>query len=285
MFVAVSSPIHVTAGNDSISRCTVGARRQNCPRGYRRVEKGLIWTFCCSCSSTDGPETTHIVVFGQVISPTARSVKLRVARITPHPPQRPVQSRIPRPDDPTPRRPPVTFGRTKSDGPNVLRRTASSAGAALSFRLGHDNGALVKKQKLVAGSGSHESSKDLSGRVFKVPPLPGKEKTKGKEKEDVFGSYSLSRKSSIGDIGGSHTEDKETDVERANKNVGCFLFCFPIQWFDRGFPKSIRKATLEHLSKIKDPVFQRYIDRAHPEFKEIWAAIYRGVGFALVSES
>jgi len=178
---------------------------------------------CCLCSSTDGPETTHIVVFGQVISPTARSVKLRVARITPHPPQRPVQSRIPRPDDPTPRRPPVAFGRTKSNGPNVLRRTASSVSAALSFRLDHDNGALVKKQKPVTGISSHESSK---GQVFKVPPLPGKEKTKGKEKEDVFGSHSLSRKSSNGDIGGQHAEEKETDVERANKNVRCFCLVF-----------------------------------------------------------
>lgn len=51
------------------------------------------------------------------------------------------------------------------------------------------------------------------------------------------------------------------------------------------FLKSIRKATLEHLCKTKDPTFQRYVDRAHPEFKEIWAAIYRGVGFALVSRS
>ncbi|KAL9712124.1 hypothetical protein Ac2012v2_005202 [Leucoagaricus gongylophorus] len=211
---------------------------------------------------TDGPETTHVVVFGQIISPTACSVKLRVARITPRPSQRPAQTRVPRPDDPTPRRPPVTSGRTKGAGANILKRTVSSSSTALAFRLGHDNEAPAKKQKLVASNSSHETSKGLSGRVFKVPSLPGKETGKGKEKEDVFGSRPLSQKASNGDIKGRHTEEKETDVERANKN-------------------SIRKATLEHLCKTKDPTFQRYVDRAHPEFKEIWAAIYRGVGFAL----
>jgi hypothetical protein len=34
---------------------------------------------------------------------------------------------------------------------------------------------------------------------------------------------------------------------------------------------------------MKDPALQRNVGKTHPEFKDIWGWIYRGVGFALVS--
>ncbi|KAF5355131.1 hypothetical protein D9756_005564 [Leucocoprinus leucothites] len=190
----------------------------------------------------DGPDTTHIIVFGQVTSPNTRSIKLQVARTAPHPPLRPIKSRVPRPDDPTPRRPPAALSRTKSTGAGVLKRTASSSSSALALRLGSEEVVSVKKQKLATGN--KDQSKALTDdKVFKVPHLPGK-------------------KTSKGDVSGQGQDAEETEVERANKNF-------------------IKKATLEHLCKTKDPTLQRPVDKTHPEFKEIWGSIYRGVGFAL----
>lgn len=166
----------------------------------------------------DGPETTHIVVFGQVVSPS--TIKLRVARITPHPPPRPIPNRVPRPDDPTPRRPPFAFGRTRA-GAGLLKRTASSSSSALALRLGPEEGVAAKKKKLV--NGSKDQSKAAAGdKVFKVPPLPGKTNGKGKEKDDVFGPRTLSKKASNGDVGGKGKDTEETEVERVNKIV-CIL--------------------------------------------------------------
>ncbi|KAF9446139.1 hypothetical protein P691DRAFT_674201 [Macrolepiota fuliginosa MF-IS2] len=219
---------------------------------------------------TDGPETTHIIVFGQVISPHAHAIRLRVARMTSHPPPKPTPVRILRPDDPIPRRPPIILNRTNSLGARGLsrdlKRTASSSSGTLALSLVPGEGGVVpKKQKLTNGSAkvSTKAGSDITDKVFKVPLLPGKTKGKGKEreKEDVFGSV-LKRKGSFGDGLEKGKEAEETEVERTNKNL-------------------IKKAALEYLCKTKDPTLQRTVDRTHPEFKEIWGWIYRGVGFAL----
>jgi hypothetical protein len=58
---------------------------------------------------------------------------------------------------------------------------------------------------------------------------------------------------------------------------------FPHIHIDQWLLKLIKTTTLEQLSKMKDPVLQRNVSKTHPEFKDIWGWIYRGVGFALVS--
>ncbi|KAJ3572713.1 hypothetical protein NP233_g2914 [Leucocoprinus birnbaumii] len=174
---------------------------------------------------TDGPDTTHIIVFGQVTSPTARSIKLRVARITSHPPPKSLP-RVPRPDDPTPRRPPIAFGRTKSIGAGALKRTASSSSSVLA--LHQENGVSSKKLKLTANAEKHQPKPLTGDKVFKVPPLPGKARGKGKEKEDVFGPRPLFKKISTGDVSENGQDADENELERANKkfhqkcNLGAF---------------------------------------------------------------
>lgn len=44
----------------------------------------------------------------------------------------------------------------------------------------------------------------------------------------------------------------------------------------------IKKATLDFLAKTKDPGKAIFVNRSHPEFKEIFQWVYRGVSFALV---
>ncbi|KAF7782778.1 hypothetical protein Agabi119p4_2154 [Agaricus bisporus var. burnettii] len=203
----------------------------------------------------DGPDTTHIIVFGQVTAP--KTVRLRVARLTSRPLPRQTISRMPRPDDPTPRKPPVTFGRTKSVGAGNLsrdlKRTASSSNG-----VSAPGGPITKKQKLTgparepSRSGSIASLED---QIFKVPPLPGK--AKGKGKEDVFGSV-LKKNASFSEGDSEHLGE----IERANKNL-------------------IKTTALEQLSKMKDSALRRNVGKTHPEFKDIWGWIYRGVGFAL----
>lgn len=165
------------------------------------------------------------MVFGQVTTSNAPVIRLRVARVTPHPPPKPVPSRVPRPDDPIPRRPPL-INRTKSVSASTLtrglKRAASSSYNNLTLAaLPGDSSILTKKQKLTNGNPKDVSkSSNPADEVFKVPPLPGKAKGKAKEKDDLFGSV-LKRKPSAGDLGkGPGLE--ETEVERINKNVRCF---------------------------------------------------------------
>ena len=158
-----------------------------------------------------GPETTEILIYGKLTSPTQSSsqnveqttIQLHVARLSFTP--APASLRLPRPDDPTPRKIPLAFGASSS--PSLKRRSSES------------NTIAPKKKKLEAGKkgktttledanvqrGSAILSASGPGRVlgrlgsmndgiFKVPVLPNKGKSsKGKGKstnidtEDVFG--------------------------------------------------------------------------------------------------
>ena len=145
----------------------------------------------------DGPETTEIVIFAQMNSTaetSSNTIQLLVARLTQRPPAQQVQKRVPRPDDPTPRKPPAFFLQE-------LKRAGS----------------------LVAlGSGVRLRAANAEGdRVFKVPEVP--RQTKG----DVFGDIteisrvkcveSKSRKGKQKSEEGSMIN--EVALEKANKNV------------------------------------------------------------------
>lgn len=197
--------------------------------------RGLLNTFA------DGPETTQIAVYAQVKSCDEPSqdktptIQLRVGRLTLRPPQKPV--RLPRPDDPIPRKPPIAFGRVDSRGtlkPGELKRAASGTLAL--------NGG-VKRPKLVGGgsvsnlgSGVRLAPTASSSDVFKVPELPKQavKQAKGndKEKEDVFGGVSEVGRLQGADAKGKRKADELDDLleleeeeidggalERANKNV------------------------------------------------------------------
>ncbi len=46
----------------------------------------------------------------------------------------------------------------------------------------------------------------------------------------------------------------------------------------------IKKSTLDVLVRTRDPKMRMMVGRSHPEFKEIFQWVYRGVSFALVRQ-
>ncbi|KAJ7750084.1 hypothetical protein DFH07DRAFT_828161 [Mycena maculata] len=184
---------------------------------------------------SDGPETTQMIIFAR---PDRTELQLIVARITPAPPP-PSLLRLPRPDDPTPRRPPLRFDRSVSTGSNmfVKKRNASAlANLGSGVRLGDPlNPAQV-------GS-------------FKIPDMPRNAKRKEREilpEEDVFGQGAVENKAKRKRTDES---DSETQMEKANKTI-------------------IKQSAI-HLMPIP---------KTHPEYKDVYGAVYRGVCFALRGE-
>ncbi|KAF8806689.1 hypothetical protein BYT27DRAFT_7101686 [Phlegmacium glaucopus] len=223
---------------------------------------------------SNGPETTEIVIFAQLNSTAdcSNTIQLSVARLAQRPTAQ-VQKRVPRPDDPIPRKPPAFFLQE-------LKRTGSlgaTGGELKRVPSGDKIGAgVVKRQKLMNGTGiaANLGSGVRLGveddRVFKVPEVPRemKGRSKGKEKEDVFGD--ITEVGRVNSVEGRHGKGKhkskefdEVALEKANKNT-------------------IKRATIEYLSRTKDPTnASRFIDKTHSDFKELYGFVYRGVGYAL----
>ncbi|KAJ6589168.1 hypothetical protein B0H19DRAFT_1248724 [Mycena capillaripes] len=181
---------------------------------------------------SDGPETTQMIIFAR---PQAAELQLIVARITPAPPP-PSLQRLPRPDDPTPRRPPIRFDRSYSTGANPFGRKRTPSIANL-------------------GSGVRLDSPDLGDVAFKIPALPrnGKEREMMEiDEEDVFGQGAP-----VENKGKRKRDESEVEnqMEKANKTI-------------------IKQSTMHLL----------HISKTHPEYKDIYGAVYRGVGFALRGE-
>jgi hypothetical protein len=184
-----------------------------------------------------------------------------VARVAPHPPPQAPTLRLPRPDDPTPRKPPLFFG---SNAPGAAKRELKrmpSSGQIIPGRelkkVASVSNVGAKRQKLTTiGSGSilsdlgsgvrlgdEKRGKKVIDAIFKVPEIPLlTSKAKGKTKHidgegDVFGGLEM-------DIGMSGvngkvenkgkrkrgTQESEIndsaealELEKMNKNV-CFRF-------------------------------------------------------------
>ena len=172
-------------------------------------------------SFEDGPETTYMVIFAKMDESrgagsacTRRTTRLVVARLTTRPPDTRPRARIPRPDDPIPRKPPLfLFGsKVRSAGAHELKR----AGSSNSLGSLHD----IRELKRVA-SVSSSLANDVTKKakldeeeIFKVPVIPAgaKVKRKGRRTEDVdvFG---------LTVANGEKVRDTEADIERLNKNV------------------------------------------------------------------
>lgn len=157
----------------------------------------------------DGPATTEILIFGQSYSsPTTPSLKIHVARITP-------ATRAPRPDDPTPRRPPQ----------HLLTRTQSIGELAANTRIkvtGDDSEVVRRAREVMLHLPNSKprgrgKDKDRGGAAFKVPALPAK-KTNHAPDADVFGPASDAK-------GKSRAVDEGIgDIEQENKSVCLILF-------------------------------------------------------------
>lgn len=164
----------------------------------------IIWLSILIRFISDGPETTEIVIFAQ-LNPTSEcsnTIQLSVARLMQRPPAQQVQKRVPRPDDPTPRKPPAIFFQE-------LKRAGS---------LGANVGEL---KRVALGSGVRMRAED--NRVFKVPEVPSQVKGKDKSREassDIAEVGRIERKSGKGK---SKSEEgpmvNEMAMEKANKNV------------------------------------------------------------------
>ncbi|KAJ6510335.1 hypothetical protein C8R45DRAFT_1160747 [Mycena sanguinolenta] len=189
-------------------------------------------TFCLDPGDTgikvalgdsDGPETTLMLIFAK---PCEAELQLVVARITPAP-QPASLLRLPRPDDPTPRRPPLRFDRTASSSSSLF------------------------------GARSRTGSVAESSDKFKVPSVPraGKERAMDVDDEDVFGGTGTAGDSRPGKRKrGADESEAESQMEKANKTI-------------------IKQSTT-HLLALS-------LAKSHPEYKDVYGAVYRGVGFAL----
>lgn len=135
-----------------------------------------------------------------------------MARLTQRPPVQQVQKRVPRPDDPTPRKPPAFFLQG-------LKRAGS-----LSASVG------VSKRVVALGSGVRLGAASSEGdRVFKVPEVPRQ------IKEDVFGDIAeIGRVNCVESKSGKGKQKSEEGptvinevaFEKANKNVSISYYFF-----------------------------------------------------------
>ncbi len=140
------------------------------------------------------------------------------------------QHRVPRPDDPTPRKPPVIFIREKNSkrtgslGTIENDRSLKRVGSANLNGLGPP-----KRMKLL-----EETNRGTNANIFKVPEVPESKQgnvghNKGKVKEkDVFGDVAEVVREP--DIKGKQWSEQnqiltvdENTLEKANKNVSSSL--------------------------------------------------------------
>ncbi|KAH7921024.1 hypothetical protein BV22DRAFT_1039152 [Leucogyrophana mollusca] len=219
---------------------------------------------------TDGPETTEILIYGEpsteLLPSTSKAppIIIRVARITPAP-------RPPRPDDPTPRRPPahLQFGSKSKRLPEShkhLLESFESLGASKRIRLkGKDKGTTIEDDEIVKRARDvmmHLPKPGQSAAVFKVPALPRTKSKSTANGEDVFGVIQPSNDKGKGKARDVDTFDarvsitSDSTIEEENKTV-------------------IKKTAVKHLSSVG-------VNKSHPEFKDLYGFVYKGAAFALV---
>lgn len=189
---------------------------------------------------TDGPATTEILIFGKIHSSlTTPSLTIHVARIIP-------ATRAPRPDDPTPRKPPQ----------HLLTRTQSIGELAANTRIkvkGDDSEVVRRAREVMLHLPNSKprgrgKEKERGSAGFKVPTLPAKKPNHAPE-GDVFGPVSDAK-------GKARAIDEGIcDIEQENKSI-------------------IKKFTVRHLDAVG-------VSKTHPEFKELFGFVYRGTAFAL----
>jgi len=230
--------------------------------------------FCLPSTSKDTPgirialgdsETTQIIIFPKSV-PNENDLGqprhiLSVARVTPMPVTKP---RLPRPDDPTPRKPPLLQFNAASD----LRRVAS-------FNASSD--LARKRQKLsnestIANLGSDVRLVPKATPEFKVPSLPDKNarskvKDKGKGKADVADDLELESQAS----GGKRKVENKGKRKRESEEVTTVEQTAQ----EKENRTHIKQVTVHYLAKS-------LVTKTHPEFKPIYQMAIQSVGFAVV---
>ncbi|GBE80860.1 hypothetical protein SCP_0305800 [Sparassis crispa] len=248
-----------------------------------------------SLSDSSDVGTTDILIYGQLkaaedpsdepvpstSTSTPTTLHLLAARILPTPPP---AVRPPRPDDPTPRKPPPLFGAKRKREPSGLRfelgDSAKRSKASHAKGKGPSDGALEDDEDALerarevmlhmprsgpsrAGPGKSVRTLGRDARVakrdgeFKVPMLPARltplpsepqSSTAGRSGHTVDGKHRA---------GGVLETSSPEDVEKANK-------------------ATVKRAAVRCLA-------DHGIGKDHDEFNELFQMIYRGTSFALRS--
>ncbi|KAI0800339.1 hypothetical protein C8Q74DRAFT_1190747 [Fomes fomentarius] len=264
-----------------------------------------------SLTENHDPDTPDVLIYGELRNAppstttavpstslaTPKVLHLLAARINPGSPP-PPSFRLPRPDDPTPRRPPLAFGAKRKRDPS-----------GVSFDLTSNTSESSKRAKVAEGKGKGRASandealrKAAAETMIRIPKPQkggsggpsssvvaqvnvkalGKDARVGvrrdREKEkDVFKVPSvparagLARNGSETDVFGSLRGGPlegvmgEGGIERENKTVRCLAILL----------QAVKKAVMKRLA-------EGGIGKPHAEFQELYAMCYRGASFALV---
>ncbi|KAL1743626.1 hypothetical protein HDZ31DRAFT_40574 [Schizophyllum fasciatum] len=202
---------------------------------------------------TDGPETTYMVVYARQ-PPCQAEIQLSVARISPAPPPT-NHLRLPRPDDPTPRKPPPVLTAKGTD----LKRVASSS----SLQTNGNGKGPSKRPRL-------DFARDSSFKVPIVPrALPSK---KGKERAATDAPFpdATPDPDDVFSAPAKPPPMEDSQMEKDNRMM-------------------VKKMAVQILTTgigYGDPETSPTppIPKTHPEFKDLYNWVYRGAAYALRGE-
>ncbi|KAH8103552.1 hypothetical protein BXZ70DRAFT_1062885 [Cristinia sonorae] len=246
---------------------------------------------------SDTSSTDDFIIYGELrassattpstsSSPPPKTLTLLASRILPHPPPR-----LPRPDDPTPRKPPAylssssTAAKRKRDLSNASlnfgdgAKRAKGKGKAGEKEEGEEEDEQVRMAREVMLHGPKKMKVDpgvslprLLGRdarpgknadrdTFKVPAVPTTARSQSvlsqtEKNVDVFGTVETG-------FGGSSGKEKEKEKEKAGSDE-----------LEKANKTVIKQAAMTCLA-------EHGIRKGHPEFSEVFSATYRGAAFAL----
>ncbi|KAG1856734.1 hypothetical protein F4604DRAFT_1207305 [Suillus subluteus] len=195
----------------------------------------------------------QLLIFGRTLpSPTATSPTIHITPITP-------ATRSPRPDDPTPRKPPQY----------LLTCTQSIRELVANTRItikGDDSRVMRRARGVIL----HLANPKLRGRgkdeerpstFFRAPALSA-DKTNNTPDVYVFGPVS--------DVKGRvcAVDERIGDIKHENKSVSPTLIHVVLLrlHLTRRIPQIINKCTVRHLDAVG-------MSRTHPEFKELFGSV------------
>ncbi|KAI9063718.1 hypothetical protein FKP32DRAFT_1571410 [Trametes sanguinea] len=260
-----------------------------------------------SLTENNDPDTPDLLIYGELrdappssetsvpssSSSPPKTLHLLAARIYPGVPPPPT-FRLPRPDDPTPRKPPPAFGTKRkrdvtglpfalTSGPSESSKRAKTTEKGKGKALLKDGDAdeamrkaaaevmlrMPKPGKAAAGSAQTNINMRALGKdarvgvkkdTFKVPSVPiragsARAEERAHADADVFGTIG-------GDPPGSAVGDGSIEKENKMRDL-------------RHWPQAVKKAVTKSLGK-------HGILKTHAEFKELFQTCYHGASFALV---
>ncbi|KIP08646.1 hypothetical protein PHLGIDRAFT_103985, partial [Phlebiopsis gigantea 11061_1 CR5-6] len=232
----------------------------------------------CGLGDGSDPAMTDFLIYGQLVPvpdhensiPSSSQlpptmIRMFASRILPGPPQ--PAARVPRPDDPTPRKPPALAKRKRETSISASfsvvtgsKRSKASVEEEEQIRRARE---VMFNMPKAAPSDSTKPKRVRSAKdTFKVPSLPARggslDMIGDESPVDVFGVVEDTVKGKAKDI---VEKPGSSELEKANKTVSS-----PAQ--------VIKQATIACLSRYG-------INKAHDDFNELYQATYRGVCLAM----